>query len=574
MNYDSASHTLTLTDVTISVPLSDNLRQSPGSFAVLAYEGSTDLTIALEGQNTITLTDGAVTVSGGSGIMPKVVSASGTLKVQGSGSLELVNNVTKNGTTVNSTIGTHRVSGEGLIASNLTVDSGSLTVRVPGVMDDACAVSAQNITMNGGSMAAQAGDTTAAKNPGQSSGAHTSFGIFFFGTLKMTAGSILATSGFGDDSFGMGVYANSIGSNTVLEQSGGSIEARAGGANRFSYGMFVNKVTLSSYGTLTAAATPIATAGSNPVFARAVAFASNSAGENNGYVKLGVPDFSKNPNFTYTVKAGESESAAVAKAPKTTDAEDYKKQYVNIVFRTPCNSHQEDTSVWGRDDTSHWRYCSTAGCMERLNVASHQWVEGTPNPAPTYQAEGQRVDSCVCGAAKTVTLPKLIYNIDNSGGDDDSPSNNDTLTPPADSPANPGAADGADTEQGNHAPDGASGTGAQGGSGIAQGNAPGGASGTDAQSGAGSAQGNAPGGASGTDAQSGAGGGQGGLPGTGGASGSDGLSGQDAVEADASRADGGQRGSILCFLIFLLILCAVAGGIYYCKQKAQSDKKA
>lgn len=74
---------------------------------------------------------------------------------------------------------------------------------------------------------------------------------------------------------------------------------------------------------------------------------------------------------------------------------------------TPAQEHAFGT-VYFHDADSHWQQCVHDGCTQKSEKQNHTFIEGTPNPAPTYEAEGRRVDTCICGETKTVVLPKLV----------------------------------------------------------------------------------------------------------------------------------------------------------------------
>ena len=65
-----------------------------------------------------------------------------------------------------------------------------------------------------------------------------------------------------------------------------------------------------------------------------------------------------------------------------------------------------DEHTWGSwekvDETNHKHTCSVCGKEE---TAAHTWDEGKVTKEPTCKDTGIRVDTCVCGATKEVTLP-------------------------------------------------------------------------------------------------------------------------------------------------------------------------
>ncbi len=74
---------------------------------------------------------------------------------------------------------------------------------------------------------------------------------------------------------------------------------------------------------------------------------------------------------------------------------------------TPAQEHEFGTVNY-HDAEGHWQQCVHDGCTQTSQKQNHTFIEGTPNPAPTYEAEGRRIDTCVCGETKIVVLPKLV----------------------------------------------------------------------------------------------------------------------------------------------------------------------
>ena len=65
-----------------------------------------------------------------------------------------------------------------------------------------------------------------------------------------------------------------------------------------------------------------------------------------------------------------------------------------------------DEHTWGEwekvDETNHKHTCSVC---DKEETAAHTWQEGEVTKEPTCKDTGIRVDTCVCGATKEVTLP-------------------------------------------------------------------------------------------------------------------------------------------------------------------------
>ncbi len=80
----------------------------------------------------------------------------------------------------------------------------------------------------------------------------------------------------------------------------------------------------------------------------------------------------------------------------------------------PAKSHNFSETLL-HDEEGHWHPCINSGCTVTDTKVNHEWIEGTPNPAPTYFMEGERIDTCICGETKTVVLPMIVDNIDPSG---------------------------------------------------------------------------------------------------------------------------------------------------------------
>ena len=73
---------------------------------------------------------------------------------------------------------------------------------------------------------------------------------------------------------------------------------------------------------------------------------------------------------------------------------------------TAAQSAHDFTGAWLTDAAQHWHKCTRCDVLE--TKANHQFAEGTPNPAPTYLADGKRIDTCECGETDEVTLPMLV----------------------------------------------------------------------------------------------------------------------------------------------------------------------
>ncbi len=68
--------------------------------------------------------------------------------------------------------------------------------------------------------------------------------------------------------------------------------------------------------------------------------------------------------------------------------------YGNLAAHNPAQT-------WEKNDTYHWKLCTTAGCTEELEKAEHayQWVVDTP---ATETTEGLKHEACVCGMERSL----------------------------------------------------------------------------------------------------------------------------------------------------------------------------
>ncbi|SCN23735.1 hypothetical protein N3C_1467 [Clostridium sp. N3C] len=81
----------------------------------------------------------------------------------------------------------------------------------------------------------------------------------------------------------------------------------------------------------------------------------------------------------------------------------------------PAHSHHF-SGEWLHDENGHWYKCSHSGCTVIDTKEAHVWIEGISSSAPSYFADGQRIDTCeICGKTRTIVLPKLIDNIAPTG---------------------------------------------------------------------------------------------------------------------------------------------------------------
>ncbi len=75
-----------------------------------------------------------------------------------------------------------------------------------------------------------------------------------------------------------------------------------------------------------------------------------------------------------------------------------------------AHTHNFDTTVWEKDETSHWHICTGNDCTEKQDVAEHTFDNGTITTAPTETAEGIKTFTCtVCGHTKTEPVAKLAH---------------------------------------------------------------------------------------------------------------------------------------------------------------------
>lgn len=82
---------------------------------------------------------------------------------------------------------------------------------------------------------------------------------------------------------------------------------------------------------------------------------------------------------------------------------------------TPAKQH-DFSGQWHHDEHGHFHMCRNNGCTAADEHHDHSWLEGTPDPAPTYFTEGQRIDTCAdCFRTKTVVLPILVDDIAPTG---------------------------------------------------------------------------------------------------------------------------------------------------------------
>ena len=61
---------------------------------------------------------------------------------------------------------------------------------------------------------------------------------------------------------------------------------------------------------------------------------------------------------------------------------------------------------WSHDDLNHWHACTAhENCAEKMDIAEHEWGEGTVTVPATLYTNGQVTYTCMCGATKTEGLP-------------------------------------------------------------------------------------------------------------------------------------------------------------------------
>ena len=61
---------------------------------------------------------------------------------------------------------------------------------------------------------------------------------------------------------------------------------------------------------------------------------------------------------------------------------------------------------WSHDELNHWHACTAhENCAEKMDIAEHEWGEGTVTVPATLYTNGQVTYTCMCGATKTEGLP-------------------------------------------------------------------------------------------------------------------------------------------------------------------------
>ena len=125
-------------------------------------------------------------------------------------------------------------------------------------------------------------------------------------------------------------------------------------------------------------------------------------------------------NIVVTDKAGNSTTVTVTingtHTPEGDDHDCSTAIHCSVCgeVTTPAQTHDFSGALL-HDEDGHWHKCIHPNCTVTDTKENHVWTEGTPNPAPTYFEEGQRIDTCICGETKTVTLPKLVDRIAPTG---------------------------------------------------------------------------------------------------------------------------------------------------------------
>jgi len=93
---------------------------------------------------------------------------------------------------------------------------------------------------------------------------------------------------------------------------------------------------------------------------------------------------------------------------------------ISIAFLSGCDflinnsGNQKDehehvlSDEWNKDDTYHWKICSS--CYEILFKNEHSWDSGTITVQPTESSEGEKVIKCmICGKEKIESIPRLEH---------------------------------------------------------------------------------------------------------------------------------------------------------------------
>lgn len=256
--------------------------------------------------------------------------------------------------------------------NHMEVNDSSVTAVSGTAGNNSYGISAVEFVQNGGTVDAKAGNGT-----NYSSGLWTNSADISAGTLVAQGGDLEIENVWSE-----GIYAGKF------VQSGGAVAAKAGkSAKGFSVGIELgeNGITISS-GTLAAA----------------------SASES-GAVFLPDDIMPVYDNYRVTIKAGSSEGEAQIIEEPTADTY-WDNTYLCI---EPYSCVHVWSTQWSSDASHHWHDCTKNGCTitenaDKNGFAEHTYTEGQISVEPTYLADGERIDTCECGAVKKVVLPKLV----------------------------------------------------------------------------------------------------------------------------------------------------------------------
>ena len=99
-----------------------------------------------------------------------------------------------------------------------------------------------------------------------------------------------------------------------------------------------------------------------------------------------------------------------------TESSDGETRYTCVICgyesirKTPALAHNHTYSdAWSSDEYVHW-YAADCGHDIKVNLAVHNWDNGTVITAPTEESEGQTKYTCViCGFEKTETIPAIAH---------------------------------------------------------------------------------------------------------------------------------------------------------------------
>lgn len=226
-------------------------------------------------------------------------------------------------------------------------------------------------------------------------------------------------------------------------QNGGTVSAIAGQGTDYSIGLWTENISVSS-GRLTAAAkadgsqtatavtkAPVfdgynvtVKAGQNEENAQAVETPTEDTYTNNAYVAIGpyicVHEWSDEWSFDEThhwhnckktdctLTENADKDGYAEHTPQEDDGDETTAVLCSVckTVMVPAQGHEFSTEFF-HDENGHWHECIHDGCTEKTVKQNHTFIEGVPDPAPTYQADGKRIDVCACGETKTVILPKL-----------------------------------------------------------------------------------------------------------------------------------------------------------------------